>query len=86
MYLNITLDEYSLDSPTECYKLKILGFVCILLFISSSFFNLLLLSVFIRHRSLRTSFNVTIIALTSLNLIGTFTQLPFIIISNLSCR
>ena len=35
---------------------------------------------------MRTSFNTLIIALTILNLIGTITELQFIIISNLSCK
>jgi len=66
---NNSIDEYSIESPTECYKLRILGLICIILFISSLTFNSLLLNVFIKN-----------------NLIGTLTQLPFIIISNLSCK
>jgi hypothetical protein len=40
---NTSIDEYSLESPTECYKLQILGLICIILFISSLTFNSLLL-------------------------------------------
>ena len=29
---NNSIDEYSLESPTECYKLRILGLICIILF------------------------------------------------------
>ena len=79
-------DEYSPESPTECYKLRILGIICFFLFVSSFAFNYLLLRVFIKYSELRTSFNTLIIALTILNLIGTITELPFIIISNLSCK
>jgi hypothetical protein len=83
---NTSIDEYSLESPTECYKLQILGIICFFLFVSSLTFNSLLLNVFIKNKHLRTSNYVSVIALTILNLIGTLTQLPFIIISNLSCK
>ncbi len=83
---NNSIDEYSLESPTECYKLRILGLICIILFISSLTFNSLLLNVFIKNKHLRTPNYASVIALTILNLIGTLTQLPFIIISNLSCK
>jgi hypothetical protein len=83
---NNSIDEYSLESPTECYKLQILGIICIILFISSLIFNSLLLNLFIKNKHLRTPNYASVIALTILNLIGTLTQLPFIIISNLSCK
>ena len=86
MDLNQTFDVYSLESPTECYKLQILGIFCAILFVACTTFNSLLLNVFIKNKSLRTSFNVLIIALTILNLIGALFQLPFIIISNLKCK
>lgn len=87
---NTTIEKietcYSMKSPTECYKLRILGIICIILFLSSLAFNTLLLKTFYKNKNLRTSFNAIIIALTILNLIGTILELPFIIISNLSCR
>jgi len=79
-------DKYLLESPTECYKLRILGIFCLILFITSFIFNSLLLNVFVKHRHLRTSNYTLVIALTILNLFGTITELPFIIISNLSCK
>jgi hypothetical protein len=81
-----TFNEYSLESPTECYKLRILGLFCVLLFLASTLVNSMLLHVFIKNKNLRTSFNILIIALNILNLTGTILQLPFIIISNLSCK
>lgn len=83
---NRYIDKYSLDSPVECYKLNLIGILCILIFVLSSFFNSALLWTFIRNKSLRTSLNIFIIALAGFNLFGTIVELPFIIVSNLSCR
>lgn len=83
---NRYIDKYSLESPVECYKLKLVGILCIFLFVFSAFFNSILLWTFIRNKSLRTSLNMFIIALTSFNLFGTLIELPFIIVSNLKCR
>ena len=81
MELNGTqiLDKYSLESPTKCYKLRILGIFYVLLFLASTVFNSLLFYVFIKNKNLRTAFNLFIIALIILNLIGTFTELPFVV-------
>lgn len=75
----LSIDLYSRESPTECYKLRILATFCTLLFVASAVFNSLLLKVFIQNKNLRTSFNILIIALTAINLIGTFTELPFVV-------
>ncbi|CAF0955798.1 unnamed protein product [Brachionus calyciflorus] len=89
MYNNTTsrfIDKYSLESPVECYKLKIVGVYCIILFVFSTFFNGALLWAFIKNKSLRTSINIFIIALAVFNLFGTLVELPFIILSNLNCK
>lgn len=83
---NRFIDEYSLESPVECYKLNLVGIFCLVLFLLSTFFNSTLLWTFIRQKSLRTSINVFILALTCFNLFGTVVELPFIIVSNLKCR
>ena len=90
MLLNTTVplvtDPYNVDSPVECYKLKLMGFYCLVLFILCLFFNSVLLRVFYVNKSLRTSFNILFVALIVLNLAGTLFQLPFVIVSNLNCK
>ncbi len=80
--MNHTSNEYSPESPTDCYKLRILGILYVSLFVASTLVNSLLLHVFIKNKNLRTSFNILIIALTLLNLIGTLTQTPFVVSNN----
>ena len=72
--------------PLLCYKLQALGFLCILLFIACIVFNTFLLWVFFKNKKLQSSFNMFIVALSILNLIGSILEFPFIIISNFSCR
>lgn len=83
---NRLLDKYSLEPPVECFKLNLIGIFCIILFVLSAFFNSILLWTFIRNKSLRTSLNIFIIALTCCNLLGTLIELPFVIVSNLKCQ
>ncbi|CAF1044098.1 unnamed protein product [Brachionus calyciflorus] len=89
MYNNTTcrfVNKHSLESPVECYKLTIVGVYCIILFVFSTFFNIVLLWTFIKNKSLRISINLFIIALAIFNLCGTLIELPFIILSNLYCK
>nr|QVK45899.1 G protein-coupled receptor [Proales similis] len=79
------ISQSGLNTP-DCLHLQIIGIFCIILFLSSTFFNVALLRAFINYKELQTSLNAFIIALTSFNLIGTVFELPFIIISNLRCR
>ena len=77
---------WDMDSPTECYKLRIVGVLTTLLFIFSTIFNGILLYAFIKHKQLRTSLNIYIIGITVLNLVSTIIELPFIMVSNLYCK
>lgn len=80
------IDLYNLDSPVPCYKLRIVGAFCVILFIAGVFFNGALLIAFIKHKKLRTLINYYIIALTVLNFIGCLFTFPFTMISNLNCK
>ena len=84
--MNQTDDSFSLESPIECYKLNIISFYCAILLLISIVINTSLLWVFYRYDDLRTSFNRFIIVLTFFNLIGSLTELPFVIVSNFYCK
>ena len=73
-------------SQIECHKLKIIGIYLILLFISSAFFNILLLFIIFKYKRFRNSLNIYIFFLTLLNLIGTFVELPATIATNFACK
>ena len=79
-------EDFGLPSPVQCYQLKLIGLYCTALFVLSVFFNSVLLLTFCKHSELRTPLNTFIIALASLNLFGSITELPFIIVSNFYCR
>lgn len=83
---NITINNYFEPELVECYKLRIIGVYCCLLFIASTISNSLLLWAFVRYKELRTPLNIFIIALVFFNLFGTIVELPFIVVSNLSCK
>lgn len=73
-------------SPALCYKLQALGVISILMFIACIVFNTFLLWVFLKNKELQSSFNMFIVALSILNLVGSFLEFPFIIVSNFYCR
>lgn len=73
-------------SKDACFKLNLLAIFCTILFILSVVFNSLLLCLFCIDRKLRTSVNWFVISLTFLNLLGTCTEIPFIILNNFYCR
>lgn len=70
----------------KCFQLNILNVYCIFIFVSSILFNSTLLLTFYSNKNLRTTYNVFIIALAALNLVSTFTELPFVIFSNYHCK
>lgn len=70
----------------KCFQLNILNIYCIFIFVSSILFNSTLLLTFYSNKNLRTTYNVFIIALAALNLVSTFTELPFVILSNYHCK
>ncbi len=78
--------EHNPDDQFMCYQLQVIGILCIFLFIACIVFNSFLLWVFFKNKELQSSFNMFIVGLSTLNLIGSILEFPFIIISNLSCR
>lgn len=75
------------DAPlVECYKLRIVGVVEMILFFLCLVFNSMLLKMFIRNKKFHTPLNVLIIILTCFNFFGSLLEFPFIILSNLYCR
>ncbi|RNA35867.1 melanopsin [Brachionus plicatilis] len=83
---NESLSKFGQLSPIECYKLNIVSLFCIILFICSFSFNSILLWVFYMSKELRSPLNIIMIALTILNLTGTITELPTVIVTNYTCR
>ena len=80
------VDPYSLEPPVECYKLKVVGAVCVAICIFGVFFNSLLLFMCYKYGKFCNSFYTSMIALTVLNLLGLISEMPFIILSNFRCR
>jgi hypothetical protein len=83
---NLYDDMFSLEPTVECFKLRTIGLYAVFLFVSGTFFNGLLLWIFLKNKDLRTPLNAFIIALTAFNLFGCLFELPFIIISNFYCK
>lgn len=79
-------DLYYRPVAASCTALRLIGVYLLLLFVASAVFNSILLFVFIRHKEYKNSLNLYLCALVGLNLFGTITELPFIIISNLACE
>jgi len=79
-------DQYSLPQTTECYQLQFLGAVCLFLALCGILFNSVLLYICLCRKEMRNSINSFMIALSFLNLFGCVAEMPFIVISNFSCR
>jgi hypothetical protein len=77
---------YSRISPVACYQLNFITLYCFILFISSLFFNTILLRTFYKYKELRTTLNVFVIVLTAINLIGSCSELPLVMATNWYCR
>lgn len=78
--------NYDIESPVECYKLRILASYSIVVFIASVVFNGFLLHLFYINKELRSTLNMLIITLTIFNFIGSIIEFPFIIVANFNCR
>ncbi len=79
-------DIFSQISPIDCSTLNIFAIYCIILLIMSLIFNTSLLVVFFKHKKLRSSLNMLIMAITVFNLVGSISELSFIIPTNIKCR
>jgi hypothetical protein len=91
MSVNSTLDhydneEYDKQSPTECWKLTIISVYCMILFTCSIVVNATLIVIFLRKKKLISPVNTFVITFTTLSLIGSLTEGPVVIFSNLYCR
>jgi hypothetical protein len=82
----ITTDPFALEALASCPALRSIGVYCLLLFALSLWFNSVLLFLIIRNKEYKNSQNTYLCALIGLNLIGTLTELPLSITSNLYCR
>jgi hypothetical protein len=78
--------KYGLDSPVECYKLRLIALYCIFIFVLSLLTNAILLRIFYLRKKTRSSLEISMIALTMFNFFGTLVELPFVITSNLYCK
>ncbi len=75
-----------LQPSTECYKLQILGALCLLLSLNGIFFNLTLLKILTSHKiESSNSAKPFIKTLTILNLLGCASELPLVTLSNFNC-
>lgn len=71
----------------KCKKLKYVSLYLLCLFVVSLLFNLVLLICFMKNKSLRSApQNTFVIALCTLNLVGTLSELPPTMTSSFSCR
>ncbi len=77
---------FGMQSPSSCFALKFISLFCVILMFFSLLFNGSLLFVFLKYKELQTPMNILILVLTILNLIGSCTELPFVITSNFLCR
>ena len=79
------IDKYP-ESPIQCYKLKLIGSIQVVIFVTSLILNVFLLKKFMMIKKLRKPVNTFVIALTVLNIIGSVGELPVILMNNFSCR
>ena len=68
-------------SPLNASTLKLIGIYLVLVFILCFSFNFMILRLFLKNKDLRNVFNVFIIAVSSLNLVGSIV-FPFTIHSS----
>ena len=72
-------------SPIDPFILNIIGFyLCLTLFICL-LFNTILLIIFIRFKELRNKFNIFIMGITTLNVLGSI-EIPFVIYSSFKAK
>jgi Na+-driven multidrug efflux pump len=76
--MNWTLKNENIISPVNKHILTISGIYLILILFLCVILNALLLSIYYKHKQIRTSLNQIIMLMTLFNLIGSI-QFPFII-------
>ena len=80
------IDLYSRMSPTACWKLKWISGYCIILFSLSIILNASIVYAFYKVKELRTPVNMFVLVFTVLSLIASFSEAPFVIVSNYKCK
>ncbi len=78
--------SFEVDSPVSCYQLKFIAAICFIIFILSVALNSLLMYALIKYKEFKNALNSYVLALTGLNLIASFTELPLVIASNFYCK
>ena len=76
----------TIDSPVECYKLKVVAGVFIIAFVSSVYLNSSIIWIFLKTKKLNVSINFFLFSLIVYNLIGTILEFPIVIMNNFNCR
>ena len=86
--LNATFNEdyFNRLSPTPCWKLKLISAYCVALFSTSFLINGAIMYAFYKTKELRTPVNMFVLVFTVLSLIASFSESPFVIVSNYRCR
>ncbi|CAF1045600.1 unnamed protein product [Brachionus calyciflorus] len=80
------LDKLYCNSPIDCYKLKIVALICVVLMLLSVTFNSILLSILFTRKEFCSPLNIIMIILSLFSLIGSLTELPIVIATNYACR
>lgn len=78
--------KYSVRSPVECHTLKYLAYYCMLLLLVSLVSNVSLIVLYMQNKRLRNPLNSFIIAIITLNLVGSLIELPIVTLSNYNCQ
>jgi len=82
---NSTYDMLYEESLINCFVLKIVAIYLGIILFLSILFNSVIILVYIRFKHLITPYNVIILSIIILNLIGSLVELPIIIVTNYSC-
>jgi hypothetical protein len=87
---SLTIDPkvnmYSQEPVIECHKLKYISVYALVLFVTSLYFNITILYIFYKFKSLQTTLNMLIMSISVLNLAGTLIEFPILAITNYNCR
>lgn len=73
-------------SPVECYKLNFLSIYYSLIMILSITLNISVILGLNSPKKLENSFDVSVYSLSILNLLGSMSELPVVILTNYNCR
>ena len=80
-----SLNSTSTNPDAYCFKLRLVGVYCLLLFLLAFSYNVALLYVFYKFKKLLVPVNMFVVALTVCNLFGVVLELPMVIMSSFKC-